>query len=52
MLNKLSSYNLSIYYSPVETLVNKAGVDVFIYNYSIEKFQEIVKISWTTVITM
>ncbi|MDX1284650.1 MAG: GntR family transcriptional regulator [Draconibacterium sp.] len=42
VLNKLSNYKRSIYYSFVETLGNKAGVDVFIYNYSIEKFEEII----------
>lgn len=43
VLNKLSNYKRSIYYSLVETLGNKAGVDVFIYNHNIEKFQEIVE---------
>jgi DNA-binding transcriptional regulator YhcF (GntR family) len=42
VLNKLSNYKRNIYYSMVETLGAKAGVDVFIYNYSIEKFEEIV----------
>ncbi len=42
ILNKLSNYKRSIYYSLSETLGNKAGVDVFIYNYSIEQFEDIV----------
>jgi DNA-binding transcriptional regulator YhcF (GntR family) len=42
ILNKLSNYKRSIYYSLSETLGNKANVDVFIYNYSIEQFEEIV----------
>lgn len=42
ILNKLSNYKRSIYYSFSETLASKASVDVFIYNYSIEQFEEIV----------
>jgi len=42
ILNKLSNYKRSIYYSFVETLGSKAGVDVFIYNYSLEQFEEII----------
>lgn len=42
VINKLSNYKRSIYYSLSETLGAKAGVDVFIYNYSIEQFEEIV----------
>lgn len=42
IFNKLSNYKRSLYYSFVETLGNKAGVDVFIYNYSLAKFEEIV----------
>ena len=42
VLNKLSNYKRSIYYSLSETLGAKANVDVFIYNYSIEQFEEIV----------
>lgn len=42
ILNKLSNYKRSIYYSMAETLGTKAGVDVFIYNYSLEQFQEII----------
>jgi len=43
ILNKLSNYKRSIYYSLAETLGSKAALDVFIYNHSIEKFQEIVE---------
>jgi DNA-binding transcriptional regulator YhcF (GntR family) len=42
ILNKLSNYKRSIYYSLSETLGSKASIDVFIYNYSIEQFEEIV----------
>lgn len=42
ILNKLSNYKRIIYYSFSETLGKKAAVDVFIYNYSIEQFEEIV----------
>jgi DNA-binding transcriptional regulator YhcF (GntR family) len=42
ILNKLSNYKRSIYYSLSETLGSKASVDVFIYNYSIEQFDEII----------
>jgi len=42
ILNKLSNYKRSIYYSLSDTLGNKASVDVFIYNYSIAQFEEIV----------
>lgn len=42
ILNKLSNYKRIIYYSFSETLGKKATVDVFIYNYSIEQFEEIV----------
>lgn len=42
ILNKLSNYKRSIYYSLVETLGNKAGVDVFIYNYDLQQFEEII----------
>ncbi len=42
ILNKLSNYKRSIYYSLSETLGSKGNVDVFIYNYSIEQFEEIV----------
>lgn len=42
ILNKLSNYKRSIYYSLAETLGAKASVDVFIYNYSLEQFGEII----------
>jgi len=42
ILNKLSNYKRSIYYSFSETLGSKASVDVFIYNYSIEQFDDII----------
>ncbi len=42
ILNKLSNYKRSIYYSLVETLAGKAGVDVFIYNYDLSQFEEII----------
>ncbi len=42
ILNKLSNYKRSIYYSFAEKLGTKAHVDVFIYNYNIEQFNEII----------
>jgi len=42
ILNKLSNYKRSIYYSFTETLGNKATVDVFIYNYDLAQFEEII----------
>ncbi|MBN1984786.1 MAG: GntR family transcriptional regulator [Prolixibacteraceae bacterium] len=42
VLNKLSNYKRSIYYSLVETLGNKASVDVFIYNHDLLQFEEII----------
>ncbi|MEN8116134.1 MAG: GntR family transcriptional regulator [Bacteroidota bacterium] len=42
IFNKLSNYKRSLYYSFVETLGSKAGVDVFIYNYNIDQFEEII----------
>ena len=42
IINKLSNYKRSLYYSFVDTMGKKADVDVFIYNYSIEKFKEII----------
>ncbi len=42
ILNKLSNYKRSIYYSLVETLGNKASIDVFIYNYDLSQFEEII----------
>ena len=42
ILNKLSNYKRSIYYSLVNTLGKTAMVDVYIYNYDIEEFNRIV----------
>lgn len=42
IFNKLSNYKRSIYYSFVETIGSKASVDVFIYNYDLSQFEEIV----------
>ena len=42
ILNKLSNYKRNIYYSLIEVLGTKASVDVFIYNYDINEFEEIV----------
>ncbi len=42
IFNKLSNYKRNIYYSFIETLGNKATVDVFIYNYDLNQFQEII----------
>jgi len=42
ILNKLSNYKRSIYYSLAQNLGSKANVDVFIYNYTLEQFGEIV----------
>lgn len=42
ILNKLSNYKRSIYYSMVEKMSSKAGVDVFIYNYNLDQFEEII----------
>lgn len=42
VFNKLSNYKRSLYYSFVETMGSKADVDVFIYNYNINKFEEII----------
>ena len=43
ILNKLSNYKRSIYYSFIETVGNKVNVDVFIYNYDLAQFEEIVE---------
>jgi len=43
VFNKLSNYKRSIYYSFVKTLGNKAGVDVFIYNYNLHQFEDIIE---------
>jgi DNA-binding transcriptional regulator YhcF (GntR family) len=43
VINKLSNYKRNIYYSLSENMGSKANVDVFIYNYNIELFDEIVR---------
>lgn len=42
ILNKLSNYKRSIYYSLVKTLGTRATVDVYIYNYDLEEFTRII----------
>jgi DNA-binding transcriptional regulator YhcF (GntR family) len=42
IFNKLSNYKRSIYYSFIETLGSKATVDVFIYNYDLQQFEDII----------
>ena len=42
IINKLSNYKRSLYNAFVQTLGNKASVDVFIYHYDIEEFEHIV----------
>ncbi len=42
ILNKLSNYKRSSYYSLAETMGAKASVDVFIYNYSLEQFEDVI----------
>ena len=42
IFNKLSNYKRSLYYSFIETLGSKASVDVFIYNYDLEQFSQII----------
>lgn len=42
VFSKLSNYKRSLYYSFVETMGSKADVDVFIYNYNLEKLEEVV----------
>lgn len=42
ILNKLSNYKRNIYYSFAENLGNKASIDVFIYNYDLAQFEEII----------
>lgn len=42
ILNKLSNYKRSIYYSFVNTLGKKATVDVYIYNYDLDEFNRII----------
>jgi len=42
IFNKLSNYKRSIYYSFIENLGTKATVDVFIYNYDLQQFEDII----------
>ena len=42
IFNKLSNYKRSLYSSFVQTMGTKGSVDVFIYNYDITEFEEIV----------
>ncbi|MEL7587771.1 MAG: GntR family transcriptional regulator [Prolixibacteraceae bacterium] len=42
IFNKLSNYKRSLYNSFVQTLGKKASVDVFIYNYDISEFENII----------
>jgi DNA-binding transcriptional regulator YhcF (GntR family) len=42
IINKLSNYKRSIYYSLAQNMGSKASVDVFIYNYNLEELDEIV----------
>lgn len=42
ILNKLSNYKRNIYYSLSENMGSKANVDVFIYNYRLDQFKEII----------
>ena len=48
ILNKLSNYKRNIYYSLAENLGNKASIDVFIYNYDLTQFEEIIDNHITT----
>ncbi|MDD4190093.1 MAG: GntR family transcriptional regulator [Mangrovibacterium sp.] len=43
IFNKLSNYKRSLYNSFIQTLGKKAGVDVFIYNYDIAEFENIIE---------
>jgi DNA-binding transcriptional regulator YhcF (GntR family) len=43
IFNKLSNYKRNIYYSFIETLGSKAVVDVFIYNYDLQQFKNIIE---------
>lgn len=43
ILNKLSNYKRSIYYSLVNSVGNKASVDVFIYNYKPDELVSIIE---------
>jgi hypothetical protein len=42
IFNKLSNYKRSIYYTFVKTMGNKESVDVAIYNYDPNEFEDIV----------
>jgi DNA-binding transcriptional regulator YhcF (GntR family) len=42
ILNKLSNYKRSIYYSMAGSLGGKANIDVFIYNHNLNEFETIV----------
>ncbi|MGE4587060.1 MAG: GntR family transcriptional regulator [Mangrovibacterium sp.] len=42
IFNKLSNYKRSLYNSFIQTLGKKASVDVFIYNYDITEFENII----------
>ncbi len=43
IFNKLSNYKRNIYYSFIEKLGPKATVDVFIYNYDLQQFKNIIE---------
>jgi DNA-binding transcriptional regulator YhcF (GntR family) len=43
IFNKLSNYKRSLYYSFIETLGSKAITDVFIYNYDLLQFKNIIE---------
>ncbi len=43
IFNKLSNYKRNLYYSFIKTLGGKAAVDVFIYNYDLQQFANIVE---------
>ncbi len=42
VFNKLSNYKRNLYYSFINTLGSKALVDVFIYNYDLQQFKNII----------
>lgn len=42
IFNKLSNYKRNLYYSFIETLGSKAVTDVFIYNYDLQQFKNII----------
>jgi DNA-binding transcriptional regulator YhcF (GntR family) len=43
IFNKLSNYKRNLYYSFIETLGSKATTDVFIYNYDLQQFKNIIE---------